>query len=222
MTSISDFAHIGNPDAPVGSPEWCLAAHMNLRTHKKNHNAEVSSLKYGLREFKGGQRWRQLTDRNGRKFRYWEDYLQHPEPYGLGMPVGEAEAVIEARDDKLLRDVLSARYRALEEEDRANLRGPGRPKAEILDNPETDIQGFRAPTGTSAEAALRRLRKDRPDIHARVLAGELTANAGMIEAGFRKPGKSRRLTTLDKILKLVPQLTNSERVELIEHLAGAA
>jgi hypothetical protein len=28
------------------------------------------------------------------------------------------------------------------------------------------------PTGTSAAAALRRLRKDRPDMHARVLKGE--------------------------------------------------
>jgi hypothetical protein len=43
-----------------------------------------------------------------------------------------------------------------------------------------------APTGTSSEAAHRRLRKDRPDLHERVLTGELTANAAMIEAGFRK------------------------------------
>ena len=33
----------------------------------------------------------------------------------------------------------------------------------------------KAPTGTSESAALRRLRKDRPDLHARVLAGELSA-----------------------------------------------
>jgi hypothetical protein len=39
------------------------------------------------------------------------------------------------------------------------------------------------PSGNSRKAALRRLRKDRPDIHARVLAGELTPHAGMIEVG---------------------------------------
>jgi len=45
------------------------------------------------------------------------------------------------------------------------------------------------PSGNSRAAFLRRLRKDRPDIHARVLAGELSPYAGMIEAGFRKrPG----------------------------------
>lgn len=40
--------------------------------------------------------------------------------------------------------------------------------------------------GTSREYALRRLRKDRPDLHERVLSGELSAHAAMVEAGFRK------------------------------------
>lgn len=44
-----------------------------------------------------------------------------------------------------------------------------------------------APTGTSSAAALRRLRKERPDLHARVLAEELTPHRAMVEAGFRKP-----------------------------------
>jgi hypothetical protein len=38
----------------------------------------------------------------------------------------------------------------------------------LLDNKLGDIQEVRAaPTGTSAAAAMRRLRKDRPDIHTR-------------------------------------------------------
>ena len=41
------------------------------------------------------------------------------------------------------------------------------------------------PSGNSEEAALRRLSKDRPDLHARVIAGEMSAHAAMIEAGFR-------------------------------------
>ncbi len=39
--------------------------------------------------------------------------------------------------------------------------------------------------GNSAEQALRRLRKDRPDLHERVLARELSAHAAAVEAGFR-------------------------------------
>jgi hypothetical protein len=45
------------------------------------------------------------------------------------------------------------------------------------------------------------LRKDRPDIHQRVLDGEISANAGMIEAGFRKKREGRKLTALDHLRK---------------------
>jgi hypothetical protein len=34
---------------------------------------------------------------------------------------------------------------------------------------------------------LRRLRDQRPDLHRRVLAGELSPHAAMLEAGFRRP-----------------------------------
>jgi hypothetical protein len=42
-------------------------------------------------------------------------------------------------------------------------------KDDVKDCPEL------APTGNSVKAALRRLRKDRSDLHEQVLAGELTA-----------------------------------------------
>jgi hypothetical protein len=42
------------------------------------------------------------------------------------------------------------------------------------------------PRGTSEEGALRRLRKDKPELHTEVLAGRLSAHAAMVEAGFRK------------------------------------
>jgi hypothetical protein len=51
-----------------------------------------------------------------------------------------------------------------------------------------DIQGHPlAPTGTSTAAALRRLRKHRPDLHELVLADQMSAHAAMIKAGLRKP-----------------------------------
>jgi hypothetical protein len=42
------------------------------------------------------------------------------------------------------------------------------------------------PRATGRDTAHRRLRKDRPDLHAQVLAGEITPHAAMIEAGFRR------------------------------------
>jgi hypothetical protein len=40
--------------------------------------------------------------------------------------------------------------------------------------------------GNSNTYALRKLRKDRPDLHTKVLAGKLSPHAAMIQAGFRQ------------------------------------
>lgn len=69
-----------------------------------------------------------------------------------------------------------------------------------------------------ASYAIARLRRDRPDIHQRVLAGELSPHAGMIEAGFRKKRPSKKLTMLQRILKMFESLSESEGDELIERL----
>jgi hypothetical protein len=42
------------------------------------------------------------------------------------------------------------------------------------------------PQGTSEAQALRRLRRDRPDLHAEVLAGSISPHAAMVLAGFRR------------------------------------
>ena len=51
---------------------------------------------------------------------------------------------------------------------------------------------------------LRRLRKDRPDIHARVLAGELSPHGGMVAAGFRKK------PVRNKAAALPPEVSDEE------------
>lgn len=54
------------------------------------------------------------------------------------------------------------------------------------DNIMVGIMSNEPKQGTSRQYAFRRLRKSRPDLHAKILAGEMTANAAMIEAGFRE------------------------------------
>jgi hypothetical protein len=65
--------------------------------------------------------------------------------------------------------------------DRVNRRPRGRPKN--VDN-ENSVINISRPTGTSVAAALRA--SSGPDIFASVLAGEISAHAGMVEAGFRR------------------------------------
>ena len=65
-----------------------------------------------------------------------------------------------------------------------------------------------------------RLRKDRPDIHQRVLDGELTAHAGMVEAGFRKKRDRRKMTLVERLWKLWKKATKGERTEFRAKIDG--
>lgn len=49
----------------------------------------------------------------------------------------------------------------------------------------SNIHSIPRPSGTTEQRALRKLRKDRPDLHAQVLAGEASAHGAMVAAGFR-------------------------------------
>jgi len=82
----------------------------------------------------------------------------------------------------------------------------------------------KAPVGNTRAAALRRLRKDRPDLHKRVLDGELSPHAAMVEAGFRRRTATvpvddtqrlaatlRRRLSPDQIADLIALLVSAER-----------
>lgn len=199
---MKPLADIGDPAAPTGSPEWCKYIHGLMCQTKRRANSEVSSLKYTLTEFKKSEHWKRLTDAAGQPFMAWEDYVQYPEPDGLGMAAADAEAIITEQNDKrLIADIRAAEARADDNEQRANKRGRGRPKKNSRD--KNNIPAIKT---ASRQGDLRRLEKDRPDIHARVLAGEITPNAGMIEAGFRKKRPSKRLDAAQQIDRLLKKL----------------
>ncbi len=77
-------------------------------------------------------------------------------------------------------------------------RGGDQKSAEVIIN--TDIISIDSKRneqhGTQREYALRKLRDDAPSLHARVLAGELSPHAAMLEAGFRK--RTISILTLDQ------------------------
>jgi hypothetical protein len=79
--------------------------------------------------------------------------------------------------------------------DRANRRPAGlNQHTMVVYNDERDVHDHKQrPSGNSAAAALRRLERHRPDLLDRVLAGELSAHAAMLEAGFRKRHENARV-----------------------------
>lgn len=123
--------------------------------------------------------WREpITTETGEVVKYesFLDFIQTPPPKGLGT---NFEAIWRiCSDDPVLLDLL----------DRAVQREPGSPgknhsiAAEVNDNKSDKLK---RPSGTSKQAGLRQLRKKNPELHAKVLTGELTVNAAMVQAGLR-------------------------------------
>lgn len=71
--------------------------------------------------------------------------------------------------------------------------------------------------GNAPAYALRRLKRDRPDLAARVLAGEMSAHAAAVEAGFR----NRQHTIPQDPQKAVAVLTRHFDREELEHICIA-
>lgn len=112
-------------------------------------------------------------------YKSFEDFVTTPPPEGLGTKIDVVKRLI-GPDDATLNLLDSA------------LQGkPGSPLPKNekgqYDPTLYDIQDSKkAPTGTSRQDGIRRLRKDRPDLLQRVLDKEMTVNQAMVEAGYRK------------------------------------
>src|ERR1700741_4160380 len=98
-TTIKDFIDVGDPSAPIGSPAWCKAVHVQLCATKHKTDWEVRRLKYDLREFRDKERWKHLQDGKGRPFQSWKQYVETPEPDGLGVPIESIKAILEIAQD---------------------------------------------------------------------------------------------------------------------------
>ncbi len=69
-------------------------------------------------------------------------------------------------------------------------RGGDRRSQKFRDSKDDNVPFEKPARGNSKIYALRRLRELRPDLHQKVLAGELSASGAMIAAGFRKKNLS--------------------------------
>jgi hypothetical protein len=180
---LNDFAKIGNPNAPIGSVDWCRASHLNLCIHKRNSNNEVGRLKLGLIEFKTLESWRQLNDQEGRPFEKWEDYVQHPEPQGLGMSVKEANDIIREKNNKrLLREILNRHGAPIGNQNAAkdNLKNKGSSRTFVS-------------RGDNKEYVLARIARDFPEKLDLIQRGEV---------GWREIGESLGIIRNNRSIRL--------------------
>lgn len=104
------------------------------------------------------------------RFNAFMEFVTADPPEGLGTDVPTLERL--CGDDTRAKDLIDAAKKGGEVKGARN---------DLVNN----VSYVPSPEGNSATYALRRLRKDCPDLHARVLAGELSPHAAAVAAGFR-------------------------------------
>lgn len=159
--------------------------------HAVDHAAgNLANVPGSVRRVLETEAWR-LREYRGKRYehRTFLDFITAKPPAGCGWPPAKVEVLIKDEPEVL------AMWREAT---------TGKPHVHA-DRCNTTLKAVR---GTKAHT-LSRLKRERPDLFKRVVAGKLSANAAAIEAGWRK-----RPTTLEKILKLLPKLTPTERRQL--------
>lgn len=193
----------------------------NARTNAALVEALGSALREGEHGLKTGpallvrvlkeESWRSFVTQRGELVEHgqFEQFVSTPPLKGLGASMRLIGRLIDSLDD------LGERSAARDLLDQATQRPVGRPR-EILDN----IQDF-APSGTSKEAGLRRLRKDRSDLHAEVLSGRLSTHAAMVKAGFRRKSLTVPLDKPENTARALKRNLEPDQVaELVRILAA--
>lgn len=164
------------------------------RKHPEDHNHAIALLQVSLQNGggKGSQAlkafqgvlerelWRERVDpETGHvsHFSTFIEFVQAPPPVGLGT------------DFQTLWHFCSDHPALLDLLDKSVKRPPGnhsksKNATDKLEETQSAI-GVRHPSGNSRQAGLRRLRKEAPELHAKVLSGELSVHSAMVEAGFR-------------------------------------
>ncbi len=121
---------------------------------------------------------------------------------GCGWPLDKVRALL--RDDAEARVLFE---QALQEDSR-----PGGDRQSEKAKSIVNIVNNGRPMGNTEAYALRRLTKDRPDLLQRVIAGDLSANAAMIEAGFRR----RMLAVPDDLDALIDKAVERFGLKAVE------
>jgi hypothetical protein len=138
------------------------------------------------------------------RFERFVDFVTTPPLEGLGTDAATVRKLI--GDDTTVRDAYDRAVQG---------RRTGRPgsKEKVVDNINDLV---RRPDGTAKDTALRRLRAQRPDLHARVLADELSPHAAMVEAGFRRRTITLRVDDATSALRAL--LKHFSRADLLAAL----
>ena len=120
--------------------------------------------------------WREFVTQRGELVRHdrFVDFVTTPPLKGLGATMNLLKRI--CADDPEALDLID---QAMQQEHGGDRRSGGFKRDNVT------LETPRRQAGNSKDYALRKLRKDAPELHAEVLARRLSPHAAMVKAGFR-------------------------------------
>lgn len=171
-----------------------------MRVHSRmTGKSEVEKIPNDIEKLLTNDLWKQARSENDEPYERWQDFRADKGPYGLGV-----------NDPQILFQICINHFAVLtklRQAEKGQEGGDKRSENITCDN----ITG--AKTGTSRAYTLSRLERDRPDLFEQVCAGELSANAAAIEAGWRK-----KPTPLDQLRKAWTNATKQQRNKFMKEM----
>ena len=151
--------------------------------------------------------WREFkTPRGEARHDSFESFVTTPPTQGLGTSVALIRRIVS--DDPKARDLLD---QALQRPAGGDTRSHNATNGNNVPNGR--------PEGNEAAKALRRLRKDRPDLHQDVIDGRISPHGAMVAAGFRPRTATVRLDDPKRAADtLRKKLTVQQRKQLAAYL----
>jgi hypothetical protein len=153
--------------------------------------------------------WREFTTQRGEHIQHdrFVEFVTTPPLAGIGATVELLQRLV--GDDVEARDLLD---RAVQNPAHVHL------GLSDVDNIKVSTE---PPRGTSKDYALRKLRKDDPELHADVLAGRLSAHAAMVKAGHRPPTFTVRADSAEAVAKTLRRRLDAGTLAAVRDLLEA-
>lgn len=144
------------------------------------------------------------------EFEWFEDFVREMPPRGLG------------QDPDTVKELIEHDLEALDVFDQAMQRKGGWASRRTTSNRTSSGAGAttdaRFPAPFSRQGVLRRLRKDAPDLHARVLGGELAPSAAVTEANWRPRYARVPITTPEHAARILRRHFTDDQLRAIARL----
>ncbi|MEO2014481.1 MAG: hypothetical protein ABGZ53_08910 [Fuerstiella sp.] len=188
----SQLDEVGDIDAPHGSRPWCVAVMRHARSLLSRTESEAKDAAHWIDSLAESEAWRVLGFISFDAFliselKISEDFVDLLKTAFTGQTVGDVRKKCDDAKDNPL---------AASDQTEAPRNPNGRNQHT---EPDRSVGNTNRPNNDQTYV-IRRLARDHGDLLARVRAGELSANAAAIEAGFRPKTATFNVEDLDKAM----------------------